>query len=174
MSLDSVKLTVIYGVSKTSIPGPGSFVSAFCAYIDSVPPGGPSLVGPQGLLLRQKPRQTGTKSKGPASSHAESVLLLTGCYAFPSICIISVNSKFLNLGAVGCMASSCGPSQLWSTHLSPPGVCPCLLGENHRKPCSESPSMMADFTHDYFLTLCLMMEVMHVGNFLSRFFFLRV
>lgn len=97
MSLDSGKLTAIYGVSKTNIPGPGSFVSDFCAYIDSVPPDGPSLVGPQGLLLRQKPRKTGTKSKGPASNHAESVLLLTGCYAFPSTCIISVNSKFLNL-----------------------------------------------------------------------------
>lgn len=140
------------------------FVCAFCAYIDSVPPSGPSLVEPQGLL-RQKSKQMETRSKGPASNHAEPVLLLTGCSAFSSTCIISVNSKYSNLETVGRMASACGPSQLWSTHPSPPGVFPCLPGENHWKPCSESPSVMADLTPGYFLTLSLMMEVMHAGNF---------
>lgn len=93
MSLDSVKLTVIYSVSKTNIPGPGSFVCAFCAYIDSVPPGGPSLVGPQGLLLRQKPKHMGTSSKGPAFKHAEPVLLLTS-QLFPAsvLSVLTANS----------------------------------------------------------------------------------
>lgn len=99
------------------------FVCAFRAYIDSVPPGGLSLVGTSGAP-EKKAQANGTRTKGPASNHAEPVLLLTGCYAFSSTCIISVNSKYSNLETVGHMASACGPSQLWSTHPSPPGVFP--------------------------------------------------
>lgn len=79
------------------------------------------------------------------------------------LCVISVNSRCLNLetqthGQTG------GPSHQ-VCHI---GVFLVSWRKTVKKPCSENPSMMADFTHDCFLTLGLMMEVMHAGNsFLS-------
>lgn len=145
---------------KSQTPQVLEAVSAFHGDTDSVPPGGTSGAAPETIAQAnadQKQRPRLKSFQVDASSDRPCVL--------SSICIVSVNSKYLHLEA-----RTRGLFQVPTRGATLVFCCSLSLSPGGKllKPCRENPSMMADFTHDYFLTLSLMIEVMHAGHFLFK------